>query len=434
MHPMIDARVRDIAREIALAGGRVFIVGGYVRDLLRGQPSKDLDIEVYGIDLDALRDLLERHGSVLSVGRAFGVLRLKDLNADFSLPRRDSKVGPGHRGFEIECDPNLDFKTAARRRDLTVNSMGLDILSGEISDPYGGVRDLEGKILRAVDPDTFPEDPLRGLRVAQFSARFDMRADAILVGLCRKLDLREVSPERVFEEFRKLLLKGERPSRGLEFLRESTLLRFFPELDALTRRTDIAAWSRTLMAVDRATKLRRGDDDDLVLMLGGLCHALRWPMDGAARAEPAGIDSLLARMRAPKDVFRRVSALVEYCPEPALLVESNAAPGDYRRLSRKLAAAGVTLELLARVAESAYPDAAVKNFLAGAQELGVDRGAPTDAVGGRHLVARGFAPGPRFGAMLEQCRLVQDETGWLDAERILDESLTRMGGPARPKP
>ena len=431
---MIDARVREIAREIAMAGGRAFVVGGYVRDLLRGQPSKDLDIEVYGIGLETLRDLLERHGSVLSIGRVFGVLRLKDLNADFSLPRRDSKVAPGHRGFEIECDPNLDFNTAARRRDLTVNSMGLDILSGEISDPYGGRRDLERKALRAVDPDTFPEDPLRGLRVAQFSARFDMRADATLVGLCRKLDLREVSPERVFEEFRKLLLRGERPSQGLEFLRESTLLRFFPELDALPRGTDVDAWSRTLRTVDQATKRRRGDEDDLVLMLGALCHALGRPMDGAARAEPAGIESLLARMRAPKDVVRRVSALVEYCPEPALLVERSAAPRDYRRLSRKLAAAGVTLELLARVAESAYSDAAAKNFLARAQELGVDRSAPSDAVGGRHLVARGFAPGPRFGAMLEQCRHVQDETGWLDAERILDEALTRMGGPARPKP
>ena len=420
-----------------MAGGRAFVVGGYVRDLLRREPSKDLDIEIYGIDLDALRDLLERHGSVLSVGRAFGVLRLKDLNADFSVPRRDSKVAPGHRGFEIECDPGLDFKTAARRRDLTVNSMGLDILSGEVSDPYGGRRDLERKILRAVDPDTFPEDPLRGLRVAQFSARFDMRADAALVELCQKLDLREVSPERVFEEFRKLLLRGERPSQGLEFLRESTLLRFFPELDALTRGTDVGAWSRTLMTVDRATKLRRGDDDDLVLMLGALCHALGQRADSVMATEPVGepvgIESLLARMRAPKDVVRRVSTLVEYCPEPTLLVEGSASPGDYRRLSRKLAAAGVSLELLARVAESAYPGPAVRQFLARARELGVDQSAPADAVGGRHLVARGFAPGPRLGAILELCREVQDETGWLDAERILDEALTRMRGPAVPK-
>ena len=395
-----------------MAGGRAFVVGGYVRDLLRGQPSKDLDIEVYGMELDALRTLLERHGSVLSVGRAFGVLRLKHLNADFSLPRRDSKIGPGHRGFDVECDPNLDFETAARRRDLTVNSMGLDILNGEISDPYGGRRDLERGVLRAVDPDTFDEDPLRGLRVAQFSARFDMRADAALVELCGRLDLGEVSSERVFEEFRKLLLKGVRPSLGLEFLRESTLLRFFPELNALTHDS---AWSQTLLAVDRGVRTRDGDDD-LVLMLAGLCHVLRGSVE---------VESLLARMRAPKDVVARVSLLVESLPEPASFIEASAASSEYRRLSRRLGAAGVTLELLARVAGIVGSDAPVKQFLAQARELGVDQCAPVDVVQGRHLIARGFTQGPRLGALLELCREVQDETGWLDAERILDQALRR---------
>ncbi len=413
MHRMIDDRVKDIAREIAMAGGRALAVGGYVRDHLRGQPSKDLDIEVYGIDLDALRKVLESHGNVISVGRAFGVLRLKDLNADFSLPRRDNKVAPGHRGFDVECDPNLDFRTAARRRDLTVNSMGLDILSGEISDPYGGQRDLEHGVLRAVDPDTFAEDPLRGLRVAQFSARFDMRADGPLVELCGQLDLHEVSPERVFEEFRKLLLKGVRPSLGLTFLRDSTLLRFFPELDDLTHRS---AWSRTLVAVDRGAKMRR-DGDGLVLMFGALCHALRGPDD---------IGSLLDRMRAPGEVVARVAALVEDLAKPALFVDGSAAPGEYRRLARTLGAVGVTLELLARAAQIASSDAPVQEFLAQARELGVDNHAPVDVVRGRHLISRGFAPGPRLGAMLELCREVQDETGWRDAERILDEALNRV--------
>ena len=393
------------------------VVGGYVRDLLRGQPSKDLDIEVYGLDLDALRNLLERHGSVLVVGRAFGVLRLKYLNADFSLPRRDSKVGPGHRGFDVECDPNLDFETAARRRDLTVNSMGFDILNGEISDPYGGRRDLERGVLRAVDPDTFDEDPLRGLRVAQFIARFDMRADDTLVELCGRLDLHEVSPERVLEEFRKLLLKGARPSLGLAFLRESTLLRFFPELEALTHDS---AWSRTLTAVDRSATLRQDADDDLVQMLAVLSHALR---------RPADVESLLDRMRAPKDVVARVSALVRFFPEPAALVEAGAASSEYRRLSRRLGASGVTLELLARVAESVRSDAPVKRFLARARGLGVDKRAPVDVVQGRHLIARGFTPGPRVGALLELCREVQDETGWLDAGRVLDEALSRAPKP-----
>lgn len=414
---MIDARVRDIARQIARAGGRALIVGGYVRDLLRGEPSKDLDIEVYGMDLKGLRELLGRHGNVLSVGRAFGVLRLKHLNADFSLPRRDSKVGPGHRGFDVECDPNLDFETAARRRDLTVNSMGLDILNDEISDPYGGRRDLELGVLRAVDPDTFDEDPLRGLRVAQFSARFDMYADATLVELCGRLDLHEVSPERVLEEFRKLLIKGARPSLGLTFLRESTLLRFFPELDALTHDS---TWSQTLTAVDRGATMRQEAATDLVLMLAAMCHALRGPAD---------VESLLNRMRAPKDVVVRVSALLRFFPEPASFVEASASSSEYRRLSRRLDASGVTLELLARVAGSVRSDAPVKQFLDQARELGVDRRAPVDVVLGRHLIARGFTPGPRVGALLELCREVQDETGWLDAERILEEALSRAPKP-----
>ena len=425
---MIDARVKDIAREVDEAGGRALVVGGYVRDYLRGEPSKDLDIEVYGIDVDALRELLGRHGSVLSVGRAFGVLRLKELDIDFSVPRRDSKVAPGHRGFEVACDPNLDFRAAARRRDLTVNSMGLDIVTGEILDPYGGRRDLERRLLRAVDPATFPEDPLRGLRVAQFSARLNMRADKTLVRLCSRLDLGEVSPERVFEEFRKLLLKGSHPSLGLSFLRDSTLLRFFPELDGLTDAGDDQAWSRTLAAADKAAKARRGDRDDLVLMLGAMCHAVRRQGDAASEGEPAAVEALLERMRAPNDVVESVSALVDHTGGPDLLGDEDATPRDYRRLSRELAASGVSLELLARVSGSVCPNPSVKRFLRRARELAVDRSAPADVVRGRHLVARGFEPGPRFGAILELCRDVQDETGWVDPDRILDEALTRSPG------
>ena len=213
-----------------------------MRDGLLGHASKDWDIEVFGLDLDALQAVLERFGRVIAVGRAFGVLRLAELDVDFSLPRRDSKVGPGHRGFDVEVDPTLDFETASRRRDLTVNSMGLDPLTEELLDPHGGRADLEAGTLRAVDAATFPEDPLRGLRVAQLSARLSMEPDAELVALCRRLDLSEVSPERILEEFRKLLLQGVRPSLGLAFLRESGLLRHFPELEALVGVPQDPAW------------------------------------------------------------------------------------------------------------------------------------------------------------------------------------------------
>ena len=448
----LESRILEIARAVEAAGGRALAVGGYVRDRLLGQASKDYDIEVFGLGLDALQTILGRFGRVLTVGRAFGVLRLADLDVDFSLPRRDSKVGPGHRGFDVDVDPTLDFATAARRRDLTVNSMGLDPLTDEILDPHGGREDLERRVLRAVDSGTFAEDPLRGLRVAQFSARLGMHPDDELLALCHELDLSEVSPERILEEFRKLLLKGVRPSLGFAFLRESRLLRFFPELEALIDVPQDPAWhpegdvwTHNLMVVDEAARLRQGDGDDPALMFGALCHDLGKPGTTAVRGgrvrspshSKAGIAptrSLLARMRAPNELVERTCALVEHHLAPALFDKDGAKAGAYRRLARRLAPAGVSMELLARVARAdhfgrttaealrrEFP--AGDRFLARARELEVVEDAPRDAVQGRHLIARGLVPGPSFGPLLARCRELQDERGWRDPDRILDVVL-----------
>ena len=448
----LESRVLAIARAVDTAGGRALAVGGYVRDRLLGQESKDHDVEVFGLELDALQAILGRFGRVLTVGRAFGVLRLADLDVDFSLPRRDNKVGPGHRGFDVEVDPSLDFASAARRRDLTVNSMGFDLLTEEILDPHGGRTDLERKVLRAVDTHTFPEDPLRGLRVAQFSARLEMHPDDDLLALCRELDLSEVSPERILEEFRKLLLKGVRPSLGFAFLRESGLLRFFPELEALidvpqdpTWHPEGDVWTHNLMVVDEAALLRQGDADDPALMFGALCHDLGKPAttvvrEGRVRSpshSKAGIAptrALLARMRAPNELVERTCALVHHHLAPALFDKDGAKARAYRRLSRQLASSGVSMELLARVARAdhlgrttaealAREFPAGDRFLARAAELEVVEEAPRDAVQGRHLIARGLVPGPSFGPLLARCRDVQDERGWQDPDRILDAVL-----------
>ena len=450
--PDLPAPIPEAAGAIAAAGGRAYAVGGYVRDLLLGKAPKDLDVEVHGLDLEALRGILQRFGRVLEVGRAFGVLRLADPDVDFSLPRRDSKMGPGHRGFDVAVDPGLGFAAAARRRDLTINSIGLDLLSGAVLDPHGGQRDLQRKILRAVDPRTFPEDPLRALRVAQFSARLDMRADAALTSLCQRLDLSEISPERRFEEFRKLLLGGVRPSRGLAFMREASLLRFFPELGALVDVPQDPAWhpegdvwTHTLMVVDEAAAARQGDADDLALMFGALCHDFGKPATTVAAAgrvrspahSEAGVAparAFLDSLRAPKALTECVCALVAHHLAPALFHRQAATAKAYRRLSRKLREAGATMELLARVARADHfgrttADAIARefpagdSFIAGARELAVADQAPADAVLGRHLIRRGLAPGPRFGELLRQCREVQDERGWSDPERILDSVL-----------
>ncbi len=449
---VVRSRILGIARAIDGAGGRALAVGGHVRDLLLGHAPKDWDVEVFGLDLDALQGLLARFGRVIAVGRAFGVLRLADLDVDFSLPRRDSKVGPGHRGFDVDVDPTLDFAAAARRRDLTVNSMGLDLLTQEILDPHGGRADLERRILRAVDAATFPEDPLRGLRVAQLSARLLMHPDDELLALCRELDLSEVSPERILEEFRKLLLQGARPSLGFAFLRESGLLRFFPEIEALidvpqdaTWHPEGDVWTHNLMVVDEAARLRQDDADDAALMFGALCHDLGKPattvVSGGRVRSPshskAGIAptrSLLARMRAPNELVERTCALVEHHLAPALFDKDGAKARAYRRLSRQLGSSGVSMELLARVARADHlgrttAEALARSFAAGERFLERSRAlevvaeAPRDSVLGRHLIARGLTPGPTFGRLLARSREVQDEHGWRDPDRILDVVL-----------
>ena len=451
---MLDPVILDIARAVRAAGGRALLVGGYVRDRLLGLEAKDVDVEVFGLDLGALESLLGAFGRVLRVGESFGVLRLAEVDADFSLPRRDSKVSPGHRGFAVASDPHLDFESAARRRDLTINAMSLDPLSEELIDPCGGRGDLERGVLRATDPRAFPEDPLRALRVAQFIARFEMRPEPDLVELCREAPLDEVSGERIFEELRKLLLKGRRPSAGLRFLETSGLLRFFPELLALAGvpqdpewHPEGDVWVHTLMVVDEAARLRDGSAEDLALMLGALCHDLGKPLtthtDARGRIRSPehserGVEptrAFLERLRAPKELVRRVCALVEHHLAPALFVRNGAAAKGYRRLARKLDASGVPLGLLVRVAqadhlgrigpvrESPPGDA----FLAQARRHLVAERPPRDVVMGRHLVARGLTPGPAFSGILERCREIQDEEDWQDADRIIDAVLAERG-------
>ncbi len=451
--------MKEIAQAIAAAGGRALIVGGWVRDRLLGIESKDFDVEVYGLSIARLEEVLRGYGEVIAVGRSFGVLRVKGIEADFSLPRRDSKTGPGHRGFLVEFNPSMSFAEAACRRDLTINAMGFDPLTEEIIDAHGGQRDLEEKVLRAVDPSTFPEDSLRGLRVAQFAARFEMVPTPELEALCSALDLSDLPGERLFDEFEKLLLKGIRPSRGLEFLRITGLLRFFPELKAMVGIPQDPAWhpegmvwEHVLMVVDEAAGLRTGDrEEDLPLMFAALCHDLGKPsttveQDGRIRSpghEEAGVslvEAFLGRLRSPLALVEKVSALTRFHLAPSNFIKQSARPRAYRRLARKLDGAGLNARALERVARADHfgrttPDAMAREFPEGeaflrrAEELHVEEKAVGDVVMGRHLITRGMSPGPAFGPILGRCRAIQDETGLTDPDRILDRALSEEGAP-----
>ena len=216
------------------------IVGGYIRDSLLNQESHDIDIELYNIDsLEYVEKILEEFGSVNSVGKSFGICKLKyrGLELDFSLPRTDSKIASGHQGFQIEVDTSLNFTQASSRRDFTINAMGYDIKAKKLLDPFHGIEDLNKKHLKAVDLKKFDEDPLRVLRAIMFSARFEFRLENSLFIKCKSMMqknvLKELAQERIFQEIKKILLQSKQPSQGFLLLKHLDGFIFFNEFTLL---------------------------------------------------------------------------------------------------------------------------------------------------------------------------------------------------------
>ena len=268
--PEIVHRLANAARE---SGGRALVVGGWVRDQLRGHPTTDLDIEVFDIPQDELPPLLARVGRVKAIGRSFPVYKLVPEDRasgaiDVALPRRESKRGRGHQGFEVHGDPSMPLPQAARRRDFTINAIGWDPLTGVIEDPVDGRRDLESGVLRCVDPVTFGDDSLRVLRAVQFAARFELTLEAGTATICRRLPLDDLPAERVWGEFEKLLLLAGRPSIGLALALEIGVVdRLLPELRPLVGceqdpewHPEGDVWMHTLLVADTARALN-GDLD-----------------------------------------------------------------------------------------------------------------------------------------------------------------------------
>jgi tRNA nucleotidyltransferase (CCA-adding enzyme) len=252
------------------------IVGGFIRDQFLGIYSKDIDIELYGVaSLSKVEEILSQFGSINSVGKSFGVckLRYKRYDLDFSLPRRDNKIDKGHKGFNIVTDENLDFQTAASRRDFTINAMGFDVRKKEFLDPFAGLADLKKKILRAIDIEKFDEDPLRVLRAVQLSSRFDLQMDEMLFLKCKEMInsqvLCELPSERILGEFEKIILKSPLPSRGFHLLESLGAFSFFKEFQNISREQK----ESVLESLDTlSSHLIENEKEKLLLMLALLCR------------------------------------------------------------------------------------------------------------------------------------------------------------------
>ena len=461
---MWPVKILDLSTAIRDSGGRALLIGGCVRDALMGVKPKDWDLEVYGVAPERLREILDRFGSVNVVGEAFTVYKLGS-DVDVSLPRRERKSGRGHRAFVIEGDPSMSFADASRRRDFTINAILQDPLTGEIIDPFGGQRDIEQGVLRAVSAETFVEDSLRVLRAAQFAARFEFRVEPETVELCRSIDLSDLPAERIWGELEKMLLRAQRPSVGLGWLHALGVLeKLFPEIQALIDVPQDPEWHpegdvfvHTRLTVDQA---RQSIDSlpyprQVTVMLAALAHDFGKPattefIEGRLRSrghEAAGVpptESFLTRINVHTidgyDVRSQVISLVREHLKPGEFYkkQDEVGEGAFRRLARRCEP-----DLLYRVAkadslgrnapwvpqEKWYGSEAQEWFIQRARELDVEQRAPEPLLLGRHLLALGLEPGPRIGEITSAVYEMQ-----LDGRvRTVDEAIEeakKIVGPA----
>jgi tRNA nucleotidyltransferase (CCA-adding enzyme) len=436
--------LEQILAHIKAAGGTCYLVGGAVRDLLQEKPIKDLDLEVHGLEPSVLEALLKEHISIIYAGKSFGVFKATDYPIDFSLPRRDSSG----RHPDVAIDPNMGIENALRRRDLTINSMAINLHTHILHDPFQGRQDLADKILRATDLTLFSQDPLRFFRVMQCMSRFAMEPDSALNTLCKTITINAVSAERIENEFDKLMLQSARPSLGLRWLEKiGRLQEILPELyptlftqqepdwhpevsvfEHLMQSLDCMATSITTKqepALHKITdQIMLYQQDRRIALWAALCHDLGKTtttrfIEGRLRSwghEEAGVaptKQLLARVIGCKKLRSAVAALVYYHMRPGALVSQHSSPAAYKKLAAQLQPP-LNLAFLSllfhadrngRNGLSSLPltgvTEAVTNFIRTAEAAGVLYSKEEPILSGNDLLAAGLT-GPALGKALEK--------------------------------
>ena len=440
--------IETISKKLHEHKAKAIVVGGSVRDHFLKLLIKDYDIEVYGLEnLEELEKILSEFGSVNIVGKSFGVLKFvhEKEEYDFSFPRVESKVGKGHRGFDVGTDGSMTFKQAALRRDFTINAMGYDVEKKVFLDPFNAQADIELQILRHIDDNSFTEDPLRVYRAVQFCARFNYAlADETKV-LCKNMIekgmLEELPKERVYGELKKLLLKARKPSVGFELLRELGVLQYFPELQAIIDvpqdpiwHPEGDVWVHTMMTIDAMASIIRSKEvgvrsnkDKLKFMFAILCHDFgkvatsTTEEDGRVRAighEKAGIEptkSFMYRLTFEHDLIKSILPLVEHHLKPSQFYAQGAKSAAIRRLATK-----VNIEELVIVAKADFLGRTTQEVLTGnyqagewllekAKDLKVQSRPLDNLLQGRDLIDLGLEPSPEFTKILDEVYELQIE-------------------------
>ena len=424
---------RQIAALAAEKGGRAYYVGGCVRDKYIAElsgagngafdASKDVDIEVHGLTPEALWQLLQQVGEPAAFGESFGVYSLRHLGLDIAMPRKERAVGRGHRDFAVSVDPFIGLEEASRRRDFTVNAMMEDVLTGELLDFWGGMEDLRAGVLRHVDDQSFPEDPLRVLRAAQFAARLEFTVAPETAALCRGIDLSALSKERVEGELKKALLQSAKPSVFFEVLRDMDQLSpWFAELEPLSGlaqdplyHPEGDVWVHTMEVLDRAAARRGKAENPYGFMLLALCHDLgkagttevsekdgRIHSYGHETEGMPSVESLLQRVCCENEVRSYVRNMVPLHMRPNVAAYARPSVKSTNHLFDEAAS---PLDLI-WFAEAYRPEFAGKDAFQGDTAFLTERlqiyqeTMAKPFVMGKDLVEAGLAPGETFSQLL----------------------------------
>lgn len=374
---------QTVVEVVTTLGGHALLVGGCVRDQVLGIESKDIDIEVHGfVAPEVLIRRLRPFGRVDTVGQSFGVIKFGD-GVDVSFPRRDSKSGAGHTGFTIEFDNTMTVEEALSRRDFTINSMAMDPLTGRIIDPFGGLLDLERGIIRHTSDEAFADDPLRVMRAVQFASRFEFKIASATAKLARSIVDRfdELSVERVWVEWEKILTKGQSMQAATEALIQTGWIAHFPEWGVRAGVTD---------RVLRSFVVRPQGERRMSLILG----------TQFADVPQADLDRFLSRIDAPLWLRRDARKLAHV---PFL----NALPAEVE--ARFVARSVAPLRFSDWVACHRLWDHPIAD---GGEFLPA-------LLTGDDLISLGMKPGPDFGGILSSALFAQDMEGWTTKKEAL---------------
>jgi poly(A) polymerase len=423
----LDA-VAPLAARFSAQGFRLYLVGGVVRDLAVAHqrrmtlPAFDIDLTTDARPPDIKRLVGPLADELWSQGERFGTIgaRIGQHALEITTHRAEA-YNPESRNPEVSFGDRLEDDLA--RRDFTINAAAIEVPSGQMHDPFGGLADLEARILRTpLSPEvSFTDDPLRMLRAARFIPRFNLVPDPGLVAAAQALAdrLRIVSVERVADELNRLLAL-DNPESGWEFLLDTGLFgQALPGFAALPTVLDEPDPSQ--LAAELASGSGPGHRGALEVRRAGLL----WPLG------PEGADRELARLHASRADRATTGAIIGGAAA-VLALAAPIGPVDVRRLAaahgaERLADIAALVTNLGLVWPDLAPPALGDEFLAQ-----VDRVAETEDLadltsplsGGDIMRLLGVEPGPIVGEATNFLRQLRIEHGPLSVAVAQENLLT----------